>query len=68
MPLTVSKILAIFAVAFLVFAASGWLAQLIFVATGCVWTSTAGFGLSFLGLGAAVLSLVNGVWDLSHLF
>ena len=64
----VIKMVAIFAVAFLVFSVSGWLAQLIFSGTSCVWTSSLGFGLSFLSLGTTVYSLLNGVMDLSHLF
>ena len=64
----VIKTVAIFVVAFLVFSASGWLAQMIFAGTSCVWTSSFSFGLSFLSLGTAVLSLMNGVMDLSHLF
>lgn len=64
----IGKILAIFAIAFVIFLLSGWLAQAVMLVTGCVWTSSASFGFTFLAIAGVVASVASNIWDLTHLF
>jgi hypothetical protein len=63
MPHKVIVILILFVAGFAVFSASGWLAQQIFMSTGCVWTSSAGFGASFVGILSTLVGAVLSIMD-----
>jgi hypothetical protein len=65
---TVTKIAALFAICFVIFGASGLVAQFVLSNTHCIWASTAIFGVSFVGLGSMIFSLVHHLLDINHLF
>lgn len=65
---TITKIAALFAICFVVFGLSGLVAQLVLSNTHCIWTSTASFGLSFVGLGSVIFSAIHHLLDINHLF
>lgn len=64
----IAKILIAFIIVFVIFATSGLLAQFVLSTTGCLWTSTASFGLTFLTLCSAVAGLISHMIDISHWF
>ena len=62
------KYATFFVMAFVIFTVSALFANWILVWSGCIWTSSASFGISFIaGLGIA-LPLAQFIMDLTHLF
>lgn len=51
-----------------IFLASGWIANSVLLYTGCLWTSSGTFGLSFIGISAVIVNLINSFIDVTSLF
>lgn len=65
-PVWITKTIALAALFFSLFVISGQLATWVFKLTGCIWTSSAVFGLSMLA--SSIVLAAWGVWDIvSHL-
>lgn len=62
------KVMFLLLVLAAVFFLSGWWANYLLSVTGCVYTSGGMFSVTFLGLGAAIMSVINWFWDLHTLF
>lgn len=61
------KISLLICVLAVVFFTSGYLANYLLSVTGCVYTSGGLFSVTFLGLGAGVISLLNWFIDFHNL-
>ena len=62
------KYATFFVTAFVVFSVSAIVANWVLLLSGCIWTSSASFGISFVaGLGLAI-PIVQFIWDVTHLF
>ena len=59
------KMTAIVMLLAVVFLASGWIANSVLLYTGCLWTSSGLFGVSFLGISAVILSVINSFLDIT---
>jgi hypothetical protein len=65
---SVIKYATFFVTAFVVFTVSSLVANWVLLLSGCIWTSSASFGISFIaGLGIG-MPIVQFIWDVTHLF